>query len=89
MLASAGSLAIGLFCGSTAPARAVLAMTHWVAPLSASRQSSMSAWVTVYVPWQVVLAPGASVVASQVTPETRVSVTVRLCSSVVPLLVTV
>ncbi len=86
--ASAGSLTISRPCGSVPPACATLVMTHSVvAP--PSRQVSMSAWVMVYEPWQVVEAPGASVVASQVTSLAWSSRTITLCRGVLPVLVTV
>ena len=51
--------------------------------------ASRSAWVTVCVPVQVVDAPGASVVAVQVTPVVLGSVTVTAVRVTLPVLVTV
>ena len=51
---------------------------------------SMSAWVTVHLPVQVIAAPGASDAAGTVGEQVRVvneSVTVTLCSVWVPVLV--
>ena len=47
-----------------------------------------SAWVIVYVPVQVVAAPGARVVAGQVTALSRLSLTATVVSVAVPVLVT-
>ncbi len=83
MVAVVSSLTTWLPAGSAAYATAMLTTRQL---FGSGWSQTRSCGVTVYVPWHVVVAPAARVVASQVMPVTWSSVTVRSFRAVLPVL---